>query len=1194
MAITNINTLQKLAFTNSKKDLQTYSDIYLKQALANLGQRFSVKGDSVTVNRFGIWELFDQEMPDPNQINLLSQTAPLYEAYMMAVVKPRPDAGMIDNSLDYGNLDIVLTAYGLNDENGQPIYSGDNLPTVSFTTDSYVSANRDIRLPGTDVHAWDGQKIAYYGEGTIINKEKDNYRIATISYNAEGRPIDLSVNDYVSKTDLELKPVVEIHESLRVFVYNNKTWAVTVLDPEATKDKDTNADIIKYEVKLYRVDKIVTDINDRTNPLVALFGDLSKNSPLATNPRHWTVSSVIDYLFDTFPCEEVGYGEVIYNESESTHFSFDSAREDDDPKDPRTNIYPNTPAADLVEGSTLELNGELTLTFPYICEWYNGEVFFTADDNKKLKKRIVATLFSELYYNFVFQSKGAYTADIPFVLYLPYEYTFIYTCNSNRQSQIYASAKDVLVESAPEPEKELWRIRETGVEGIREQLIICSAWDIVDSTEEIYTVWKYYLTYTPNDELRDIIVERVYTLPYINDDGYWNINNVDTDVYARGKDGGQPSIIISYSDTELGKHHILSTLNKDELSTALDWQYCEYRVKPLDMSTALGDNTYHMMSTYMPINISTSYLADNMVTFLEHAIIMDVSSVHSENFYKSTTAAPLEDPSQLGDNAIITTFWALEKVEGKYQFTYVKQPATNWALDFNYLSDAEAIVKFYMAAGYEPDRYKHSWVVFDPVTGTLKNQAEGEKNKRAYPVIMNWGADTFMEMFDVENPDNPYINNANYRLAFQTGIQFTGSYITGVEPKNDEKFFKFYKEGDGPGDKTDFTYVAQSFGWPNDRGVLDKNNGLCYDYYINSSLTNTPGFIDTLIPYFDLSEVFVRGINTINRYNLITPSSEGFLYYSYFGSSFLNDNKKIVTLGTHTENISLGLDTLTKEEERKRFKEHPELDVDFDNILMNGDVIFTKGAWSRYENDGHYIYSAQIETAYIGPMPGVVEKTITIDSTDDVFEDDGENDTQTLNAIQYVTRNKTMRNLPLFRVTDTVADPIDDIGGGVSFKGKKTYVSYLNLNYLAENILELDGYNEKMLSIYANGNYREPTCKVYGDGMHLAYEYYKGTLDDYSIKDPEFVATSYYLKMTTDLADLSSYLLREEWSMAEDEENGDDIPVYYIKMNPIIFSYTVKYGDRDPDTAVLSHVNVRELATTMSTSYNMYDGGELH
>ena len=54
--INNINTLQNLPESSG---LSTYTDLYLKQSLANLGQRFSVKGDGLHTSEFSIYDILD-------------------------------------------------------------------------------------------------------------------------------------------------------------------------------------------------------------------------------------------------------------------------------------------------------------------------------------------------------------------------------------------------------------------------------------------------------------------------------------------------------------------------------------------------------------------------------------------------------------------------------------------------------------------------------------------------------------------------------------------------------------------------------------------------------------------------------------------------------------------------------------------------------------------------------------------------------------------------------------------------------------------------------------------------------------------------------------------------------------------------------------------------------------------------------
>ena len=72
--INNINTLQNLPESSG---LSTYTDLYLKQSLANLGQRFSVKGDGLHTGEFSIYDILDIDY-DEKEINFYTEYKPLF------------------------------------------------------------------------------------------------------------------------------------------------------------------------------------------------------------------------------------------------------------------------------------------------------------------------------------------------------------------------------------------------------------------------------------------------------------------------------------------------------------------------------------------------------------------------------------------------------------------------------------------------------------------------------------------------------------------------------------------------------------------------------------------------------------------------------------------------------------------------------------------------------------------------------------------------------------------------------------------------------------------------------------------------------------------------------------------------------------------------------------------------------------
>ena len=1050
--IKNINILQRLAYTGSEEDLQSYSDIYLKQSLANLGQRFSIRGDGVTNGSFNLYELIPT-LPIPAE-DSFDEGGDLYAAYMV---------GYVQKDL---NDDVTITLSAYKDDN-------ECIGSVTLSAEDYVILDEGIYSYGAKVQsAHNLDIIAFYDKDSMISSPDGKTlkaAVRSLSYNED--LLDISFNNYDEEHG-------RLNDAVRAIEYEGKTLLTFLSYDNISENKVVNYTIYEYEVNDNSVDGLWGTLMSPDGPVME--GD---------NKYDWTGKSIVDALD----------GCLTYLVSYSATWNGITRNLECDCTD------------DVIKNNVMQWNESCDIELPLFRSLYNENVYFSTGDNLQLKKRIVAKVFLELYNNYVNESQEPSARYQGFPIIAPYEYEFIYTCNSINPGQIYSASRSITEESTAEPFKELWKIRKTGNQGVREQLFICKSCDTSDSAEDIYSIWNYYVTYDKDDIVNDITVIKMYVMPYINDDGYWNINNTDTSIYARGKDGGQPSIIISYSDLEdgYGKPHILSSLHDYELENVLSWEVTEYQARPLDTSTSIGTGSYHMMRTYMPTNISAGYIAENLVTFLENAIIMDVASVRNEDFSRSTTVRPFSDQSELGENATVTTFWAIRKDEEtkQYYFSYVKQPSTNWAVDFNYLTDAEAIVRYYMQLGMEPDKYRHSWLVYDEVNEELKNQVKPGLIGRTFPVLMNRLARDVSDVFDSISEtasDDDYLNNLNFVLGFYNNVKFSGSYITGIENENDYKFFGF----------DSYNQVDVVRAWRNPAA-----KEYSYDYYPNrvNSYSNVDSY-NSLIPTLELKETFVRNLNVLNRYNILSADENGYMYYSYFGETYESPDKSVLHIGTSNENINLGLMTLTKDDDRKKFKTQHEIDVDFATIVLNGDVVIPKAVWVKMEQQGHpenVMYSTLYELAYIfASLPEPVD-----------------------NLEDYADDNMVV-------VYEKVSNDINDIGNNVSVSGKTTNVSYVNLNWLFNDILRLDGDS---LSVTGNPG-----------------SIYEIVHDD---------SISYFLKLTTDI------LNEAELAYAKDN-------AYYVKTNPLSISYA------QSDDGIV-HINIREDVTTHSTAYLMYDGGEL-
>lgn len=1071
MAITNINTLQKLAYTGTGKDLQTASDIYLKQSLSNLGQRFSIKGDGVSVGEFSVYELF-KDLPVPTESNIKEK---LYDAYMMGTVVKTDD-----------DTEITLSY----------VVDGIVNQCIPLSVSDYVITSYDIYKSGTKVTAYNDVPIAYYDSNGIITKTEDIYSVEFCTYSYTyinngyvKNPIDITIDRYDSYNNIVL-------DGIHIYTDSDYTYAYLthILN---------NGD--EYNINHYiAYNKTIEDICNYIT---------SDDGPIRSNKKYWKPTDVINDI----PIERIAYCTTTYKDGSiqvPNNITFEE----------KVTTLDKEHQKDFIYGNIQEWNESIQYMLPEFKIQYNNSLYVNSNELDKLKNRIVSEFFYALYKDYIKGIENINIENSVFTIYMPYEYSFIYTCNSNKPSQIFTSHKDITVESTLEPESDIYKIYKDR----RDQLVICSAWADSDSTEDIFSTWKYYITYNSSDLVNDIIIERNFVLPYINSDGYWNINNVDTSIYARGKDGGQPSLIISYSDTLTGKHEILSTIKKDELTTGLSWDYAYFNIKPLNASSVTDESLCHRMQTYMPCNIDTSYYHENLITFLENAIIMSITSVHSEI---DSNITRLDDPTELGPNATVTTFWALTKDEDKYNFTYVRQPMSSYyAVDFNYLTDSEAIIKYYMQAGLEPDKYKHSWLVFDDVVNSLKQQTNV---KYAHPVIKNKGKEYFADVLGNTENLKIYNNNTNFVPYFVDSLSMSGSYITAVPDENTDKYFHFANNG-----RYNYVDVAQ---------VVKNTSTTPYtfanEWYPNTGSINMSG-ISYFLPTLDLKEVFTRNINTLNRYNILSTDESGCMYYGYIGTSYDIANKSIFRVGTSTTDINLGLKTLTEESERSKFVKHKEIAIDFDEISLNGNVSTPKQVWNSYTSrvDGRSftVYSTIYNATYTGRMPGKIAVA------SDYAYADFQSIIDTSNSIPYVQVDR--------RISYS-----QSIGNNNTVQAKVVPVTYFNLNWMMNNIFHWN-ISDSISNVDISGD----ASKIYT---------YHGLKD----------INTYFLEMSTDITD--------ESSIVEKYVLGSKSYAYVLKMNPLNISYTCNYDVNG--TPVKYNINIREITSTQSTTYSMYDGGEL-
>lgn len=351
--------------------------------------------------------------------------------------------------------------------------------------------------------------------------------------------------------------------------------------------------------------------------------------------------------------------------------------------------------------------------------------------------------------------------------------------------------------------------------------------------------------------------------------------------------------------------------------------------------------------------------------------------------------------NELGSNGVVMSFWTCNKHESQnktyYGFDYIKRPGSNIALDFSYMTNLEQYVKHYAKVVFSPDDYEHTQLIFDPINLTLKNNTI-DVNQKIWPTILNRNADYYAPIGDTskdlgQNNDvssQQYMNSANLVVEFNDTITRNNGSVDKVTNSKNERRFKIdtytytyyqpYTYVDAIKNENGEYEVTEVVG----KKPIEISYGVIpavinYTYYPKEYIPNSkydPNDNTTAYQYpsLDIKEVLVRNINAENRVNVIgfQPMKEGDLisygvmYNAYIGTSFEDEDKSILHIGTSSTNPNLGTTTMVDDESSHKLTPMGTLSVDFDQINLNGytsvkgEIITDRPIWSARNTECNF------------------------------------------------------------------------------------------------------------------------------------------------------------------------------------------------------------------------------------------------
>lgn len=745
MAFRNINTIQN---PETLSYILSYTNEYMYESLANLGQRFSIKGDGLKTESFDTLQLVNKKQsdfvyPDGTQIPLISKLSIINDKLFLQF-------------FDINNIYV-------------PLYSEE----IQYTYNNLVISDAPIQL---------NQKINgvdYYKENMYVYLDdiQHTLNIASLGCSNDSGVIELNIEKYniYTNTLVESLKLIDEGDVDNYFVYYLYDDIIKVDENGINNDTDTDYVIYKYKVSKSYIDGLYSNFQQYA---LSIYNSIIREY---YNEYHkLNIKDIFSELINT------GYINALPNSNNPIPVSYDEEVQ---------GFY--------VEGEyESELNPVLSLIYNQLVYMYKFMFEYYCDyvyklDNNQLNKYIVFKI-----YNKAFNDSGIYNINT-FEMFIPVDYKFDYYCKDSDTFFIYSNETPINIFYT------INKLDQTYINNYVNNKVNTSNIIITNhiSVEKV-VLYKFNIDYNRQIEnvINTINVVDTYATPYILDN-YWVINNQLTKYKAIGEDANNPNIILVYTKNVSNKstdfsnndYQLLSTINADLLNS-LSWTRKTVYTNLLE-GIDTSNKKYITKTKYnsyvlVPDNIVSN--KSNVINQLKGSLIInmsDINNVVADTTLHSGVSEKTQIKEILGNNSFITSFWVFDNIS--YTFSNVKNPNTNDTLTLSNLNNINNIIynqtqtavdnKF---KNFNISDSKFTYAVFN--TGYTVTKNSFNKLTYSYAVLYNnvindinlnlntWDSNTIF--------NNPFIFTLRYvDNITNEGLQNYNRYIPGVLQTSDLK-----------------------------------------------------------------------------------------------------------------------------------------------------------------------------------------------------------------------------------------------------------------------------------------------------------------------------------------------------------------------------------------------------------------------
>ena len=580
---------------------------------------------------------------------------------------------------------------------------------------------------------------------------------------------------------------------------------------------------------------------------------------------------------------------------------------------------------------------------------FNEQNYFSILESNYIYKHILYNLYKKIRENSTIKSSNTKLND---KLYIPLDYHFNCYISDQNESIIYyidnIYVKTISVYNQKLITNQSNKIYYYNIDEI----------DHID----IYNVNIDYNTILKNNVINSIIVNKLYTLPYINKLNNWVIDNEDTNTsilnnqYTGIKELYIYSVKQGDSDSYSAK---LLNISDESILSNINYINEQFKINP-NLFLKYSNAEIYCGTSIPEIN-------SNNKDFFKNTLIISISSNSNiksvgENDYK--TDYQLDYVYSLWKpnfNLEIPKFEVItlddsENIDNDFAF----DPFNNYEIYSRNNYKYKYITGFYT---YKQNNDQSSKIIDDNYIAVLRNK-QGSYYHPYYYNDYNFTLEYLIDKNIEENGDNnkydnnKFINQINKlnvtNLIYPQYTLYT-TVQTIAEAKReihniDLNIYTAYISIAINNQNQTLIEIRNDM---NTIAVLDEIEeieetqqevqiGIWLNNIENSSIgQNFKEYVfNQDIPSIDLKETFVRNANTLNRVNILGIDKTNNIisddeqeeitqiYNGYIGTNYYEDHKDILHISTSNENINIGYDTLLNINQINKFTPYKTLSID--------------------------------------------------------------------------------------------------------------------------------------------------------------------------------------------------------------------------------------------------------------------------